>query len=251
MVIPGTIIRPLLAALGACWALSAVAVDIHAYTEDVPPLNYVDKGKISGYSTEVLRLAAQEAGLSLSIEAQPWLRAYAAVQKSPNALLFTVVRTPEREAQFQWVGPIGPRRVYLYRLATRRDIRLRANDDLRRYRVGALAGSAAFNQLAAQGLMRDGQLDAGQDDAANLRKLLLDRIDLVAMLDWAMHWQLQALKLPQSTVAPARLLDGTGQYWFAFNAATPPERVQRLQKALNRITADGRLQQIRRRYLED
>ena len=107
MVIPGTIIRPLLAALGACWALSAAAVDIHAYTEDVPPLNYVDKGKISGYSTEVLRLAAQEAGLSLSIEAQPWLRAYAAVQKSPNALLFTVVRTPEREAQFQWVGPIG------------------------------------------------------------------------------------------------------------------------------------------------
>ena len=106
MVIPGTIIRPLLAALGACWALSAAAVDIHAYTEDVPPLNYVDKGKISGYSTEVLRLAAQEAGLSLSIEAQPWLRAYAAVQKSPNALLFTVVRTPEREAQFQWVGPI-------------------------------------------------------------------------------------------------------------------------------------------------
>ena len=251
MVIPGTIIRSLLAALGACWTLAAAAADINAYTEDVPPLNYLDKGKITGFATEALRLAAQEAGLSLSIEAQPWLRAYAAVQKSPNALLFTVVRTPEREPQFQWVGPIGPRRIYLYRLATRRDIRLLTDDDLPRYRIGALAGSATFNQLAARGLARDGQLDAGQDDAANLRKLLLDRIDLVAMLDWAMHWQLQALKLPPRTVVPTRLLDGAGQYWFAFNAATPPERVQRLQKALNRIAADGRLQQIRRRYLDD
>ncbi|NHR06543.1 amino acid ABC transporter substrate-binding protein [Chromobacterium haemolyticum] len=250
MVIPGTLIRPLLAALGACWALSAAAADIKAYTEDLPPLSYVENGRVKGYAAEALRLVAAEAGLSLEIDVQPWLRAYATVRKTPNALLFAMVRTPERETQFQWVGPIGPRRVFLYRLSARRDIRLAGAADARRYRVGALAGSAAFNRLAALDPRREG-LDAGQDDAANLNKLLLDRVDLVAMLDWAMRWHLDKLKLPPRTAAPAYLLDGGGQYWFALNPDTPPQRVLRLQKALNRVAADGRLRRLRRSYLGD
>ncbi|WP_239690839.1 substrate-binding periplasmic protein [Chromobacterium sphagni] len=241
----------MLIAAACCCSGTAAATDIHAYTEDVPPLNYLDGGSIKGYSTEVLRLVAKEAGLSLDIDALPWLRAYAKVEETPDTLLYTIVRTPEREQQFLWVGPIGPRRIYLYRLAARDDIRIASQNDLQRYHNGALAGSAAANQLAAQGLQSGSALDIGRSDATNLKKLQLGRLDLVAMLDWAMAWQLRLQREPEKSVTPALLLDGKREYWFALNRKTPPERIRRLQDALNRIRADGRLQAIRRHYRSD
>ncbi|WP_230623351.1 MULTISPECIES: substrate-binding periplasmic protein [Chromobacterium] len=239
-------------AAACCWCAAAVAAaDIHAYTEDVPPLNYLENNNVQGYSTEVLRLVAKEAGLKLSIDVLPWLRAYAKVESTPDTLLYTIVRTPEREQHFQWVGPIGPRRIYLYRLAARDDIRIASPNDLLRYHNGALAGSAAASQLAALGLQAGSALDIGHSDATNLKKLQLGRLDLVAMLDWAMAWQLRLQGKTEKAVAPVLLLDGKLEYWFALNRATPPERVKQLQDALNRIRADGRLQAIRRRYRSD
>ncbi|MCD4484236.1 transporter substrate-binding domain-containing protein [Chromobacterium vaccinii] len=243
--------RSMLALMAACWFGCAPAAELHAYTEDVPPLNYLDNGSVKGYSTEVLQLVAREAGLNLTIEVLPWLRAYAKARDTAGGLLYTVVRTPEREAQFQWVGPIGSRRIYMYRLDKRGDIRVDAASDLVRYRNGVLAGSASANQLQALGLQSGQNLDLGQSDAVNLKKLLLKRVDLVAMLDWAMAWQMRQQRLPEKNVSPAWLLDGKLQYWFALNPQTPPEQTARLQAALERVRADGRLQAIRRRYRDD
>ncbi|MFK7088472.1 transporter substrate-binding domain-containing protein [Chromobacterium violaceum] len=243
--------RSMLALMAACWFGCAPAAELHAYTEDVPPLNYLDNGNVKGYSTEVLQLVAREAGFNLTVEVLPWLRAYARARDTAGGLLYTVVRTPEREAQFQWVGPIGSRRIYMYRLGPRGDIRVDAASDLTRYRNGVLTGSATASQLQALGLQSGLNLDLGQSDAVNLKKLLLKRVDLIAMLDWAMAWQLRQQRLPENTVAPAWLLDGKLQYWFALNPHTPPEQVAKLQAALDRIRADGRLQAIRRRYRDD
>ncbi|WP_434633958.1 substrate-binding periplasmic protein [Chromobacterium sp. CV08] len=239
----------LLAAICCCLSAAAAAAPILAYTEDVPPLNYQENGQVKGFSTELLRLLAREAGLEVKIEVLPWLRAYAKVKDTPGTLLYTLVRTPERESQFQWVGPISPRRIYLYRLRERRDIRVSSLADLARYRNGALAGSAAAGQLAGLGLGE--QLDLGRSDDADLKKLQLGRVDLVAMLDWSMQWQLRQQGLPASTLEPAWLLDGKQQYWFALNPRSPPDWAKKLQAALERVGADGRLQAIRRHYRDD
>ncbi|POZ61969.1 hypothetical protein C2I19_10975 [Chromobacterium alticapitis] len=230
--------------------LPARAERLQAFTEDVPPLNYLDHGRVKGFSTELLQLVAKEAGFELDIETLPWLRAYARARSTPGALLYTLVRTPERESQFQWVGPISPRRIYLYKLAERRDIRIASSAELARYRNGALAGSAAAKQLAEMGLSGD-SLDIGHSDTSDLQKLVLGRLDMVAMLDWAMAWQLRQLHLPANTVEPAWLLDGKQQYWFALNPNSPPDWRKRLQSALDKIGADGRAQAIMRRYLNE
>lgn len=239
-------------AIVLCSLLSAPARadKLLAYTEDVPPLNYLENGRVKGFGTELLELVAKEAGFDLRVEVLPWLRAYAQVKNTPGSLLFTLVRTPERENQFLWVGPISPRRIYLYRLAERRDIHIAAPADLARYRNGALAGSAAAKQLAEMGLSSD-SLDIGHSDTSDLQKLVLGRVDTVAMLDWAMAWQLRQLHLPADTVAPAWLLDGKQQYWFALNLNSPQSWDKRLQAALDRVGADGRLRAIQRRYLND
>ena len=58
-------------------------------------------------------------------------------------------------------------------------------------------------------------------------------------------------RLPEKNVSAVWLLDGKLRYWFALNPRTPPEQAARLQAALEKVCADGRLQAIRRRYRDD
>jgi len=245
--------KPALIALClACLAtLPTRASDLAAYTEQLPPLNYQDGAQISGFATDLLRMAAHDADLSLSIELQPWARAYRTVLDTPDSVIFSITRTPEREPLFLWVGPISPRQIKLYRLSTRPDISVQAEADLMHYTHGAMFESAAAKKLAGLGLQPGRGLDLGATDEITLKKLFLGRTDTVAMLDWAMAWQLKQQRLKPQQVRPVWLLDGSSQYWFALNRHTQPHKIKRLQAALNQISTDGRLQALRQKYLAE
>lgn len=225
----------------------AMAASIKAYTEALPPLNYEENGKVSGFASELLRQMASEAGHSVQLEVMPWMRAYRTVKQQPGSALYSIVRNPEREALFKWVGPIAPRRIMVYALASRPDVKIRRQPDLLRYRLGVLAESGAASQLVQLGLP-ESQMEYGQSDEVNLKKLLLGRADSVVMLDWAMRWQQKLQQVDAARIRPVWSLDQRYQYWFAFNKDTDPAMLRSLQHALDQLRADGRLAALKRRY---
>ncbi|UDM17580.1 ABC transporter substrate-binding protein [Vogesella sp. XCS3] len=225
----------------------AMAASIKAYTEALPPLNYEENGKVSGFASELLRQMASEAGHSVQLEVMPWMRAYRTVKQQPGSALYSIVRNPEREALFKWVGPIAPRRIMVYALASRPDVKIRRQPDLLRYRLGVLAESSAASQLLQLGLP-EARLEYGQSDEVNLKKLLLGRADGVVMLDWAMRWQQKLQQVDAARIRPVWTLDQRYQYWFAFNKDTDPAMLRSLQHALDQLRADGRLAALKRRY---
>lgn len=80
------------------------------YTEQNPPYNYIDEGKVSGISTTLVETLFSQCGHQVSentIQLLPWARAYHEVLNEKNTMLYSMARSPEREALFQWVGPIG------------------------------------------------------------------------------------------------------------------------------------------------
>jgi polar amino acid transport system substrate-binding protein len=48
---------------------------LFGFTENLPPLNYLDASGPQGFSVELLRLMADTAGLPLALEVLPWQRA--------------------------------------------------------------------------------------------------------------------------------------------------------------------------------
>jgi len=223
---------------------------LHGFTENLAPLNYEDElsGRASGFSVELLRLMAEQAGLPLDIEVLPWPRAVQAIPQTPNSLLFSLTRTPEREAQYQWIGPISPRRILVYRLSSRKDIQLRSLQQLKGLTIGVVRESAAARQLLADGLKPEEELEWARDDATNIRKLLAGRMDLLVMLDWAAGWHLRQLQLPYTTLTSVLPLDVSKSYWYGMPADTDPALLRRLQAALDRLKRDGRYDQLRQRY---
>ncbi len=246
--------------VAACLSLAAAvpagATDLDAFTEALPPLNYEAHGQVVGFSSELLDLMAADAGISVRKQLLPWQRAYETVTRQANTLIYSLVRTPERETLFQWVGPISARRMMVYRHRDRTDITVRTLDDARAYRIGVTLESAAAKSLAQQGFARASAqqapgpgLDMGLNDQANVKKFLARRFDLLVMLDWAAAYHVRAEGLDPDVLQPVLVLDDASSYWYGVSLNTPPELVKKLNTALQKIKADGRYQQLRHKYL--
>lgn len=218
------------------------------FTENLPPLNFQGKGRPQGFSVELLRLMAAGAGLALQLQVLPWQRAMQQAEGQAASVLFSLTRTPEREPQFQWVGPIAQRRILIYRLASRPDLKLAQLGDLGDGRIGVVRESAADRQLQAAGLKPGVQLEQGLDDATNLRKLLAGRMEYITLLDWAAAWNLRQLKLPYDTLHAVMEQDTARSYWYGLRPDTEPELARRLQAELDAIKRDGRYERLRQRY---
>ena len=223
------------------------------FTENLPPLNFAPTaapGDAGGFSVDLLRMMAAEAGLSLDIQVQPWIRAMRSAGEANNTILFSLARLPEREPLFQWVGPISERRIAIYRLRQRAEIRFSGLENLGGLRLGVVRESASAKNLLAFGLTPETGLEWAIDDASNLRKLLAGRMDLLVMLDWAAAWYLRQHKLPFNTLSEVGVLDSKLSYWYGLHLNFDASITLRLQAALDKIKRDGRYALLRARYFD-
>ena len=229
----------------------AKAEILRAVTEEWAPFNYVEQGKPTGLSVELLEAAARRANLTPIVEVLPWERAYRTAMGEPGVLIFTMARKPEREAMFEWVAPIYPRTIFLYKARGREDVRLNTLQDVTRYKV-AVAGEndASAIDLRNLGLMRGKNLiSIAGSDAQRLRVLLLGRVDLIPMHE--LQIPLLAKEIGQAASEFVRLLPlkaHDGDYYFAFSKGTPAEQVERLRRAFKSLRDDGTYESIVRRY---
>ncbi|WP_082938860.1 ABC transporter substrate-binding protein [Mitsuaria sp. 7] len=226
------------------------SAELVAFTENLPPLNYAEGSEARGFSTELLTLMAAEAGVPVRVQVLPWQRSVQEAARRTDSVLFSLTRTPERETQYRWVGPISPRRILVYRLSHRTEVRPTSLKQLNGWRLGASRDSAAAKQLIADGLRPETELELGLDDATNLRKLLAGRMDLIVLLDWAAAWHLRELKLPYATLTPVLPMDVDKSYWYGLPLDGDPAVARRLQAALDRLRRDGRYERLRQHYFD-
>lgn len=251
----------LLTGVGAVAALLlastlALALEISALTENLPPLNYEQDGKVVGFSSELLDLMAKDADVEVTKQVLPWPRAYDMVGRQPNTLIYSLARTPEREALFHWVGPISSRRIVLYRLSDRSDISLKSLDEARAYRIGVVRESASAKGLIKLGFPIIGPqdemgpgLELGVQDESNMKKFMARRFDLLVSLDWAAAYNAKNIGLSPDDLQPAWVLDESLSYWYGLNRATDPDVAKRLNAALQKIKSDGRYLLLKQKYL--
>jgi len=130
------------------------AADFTVVTEDFPPYSYLDNGKLTGVSTEVVQAVMKAVGAETEIEVYPWARAYKMALEKENILIYSIGRIKERESLFKWVGIIAPCDIHLFKLKKRKDIRLDSLDKAKPYQFGILRGDMCLEYLRKRGLKR-------------------------------------------------------------------------------------------------
>lgn len=115
-------------------------------TENYPPLNYEEDGKLYGVSVDVLEALFAKMNVQLTrdnISLTPWSEAYQQTLAVENRMLFSTARVPDRELLFKWVGPIAPEKTIVIGPVAS-NIVITAPADLNNYSVGVIEDYAAF-----------------------------------------------------------------------------------------------------------
>ena len=235
-------------------ASTASAVDtsrspIVLLTENFPPYNMAKNGKnfaqnenIEGIAVDILRETFKRADISYSMTLRfPWERIYHLALENPGYGVFVTARVPDREKLFKWVGPLGPDD---WVLLARGDspITLTSLEQARQYRVGAYKDDVIAVSLEKQGLapvivLRD------QDNA---RKLQAGQIDLWATGDPAGQFLARQVGISGFKTV---LRFHQAELFLALNKEVPDEVVNKLQKALDQLRAEGVVEKISAKYL--
>ena len=237
--------------LTAClMAHTAFAQELLIITEENPPFNFTENGQATGFSVDMLLLAAKKAGIDINREDilfWPWARGYQAAQQKDNVILFSTARTKQREKLFQWIGPIMPLQSSLYSLKGAAihftDLPSAANT----YRIGTLRDSGSEQFLIKNGIPPE-KMQRIHSQELNIKKLLDGRIDIMPALEANFLYNLKRMGQPEDSFENVKSLV-TVDLFFATSKGMAPAIVKRLQQALDRLKEDGTVDAIINGYL--
>ena len=234
------------ALLGAIALASPSAQSVTLLTEENPPFNYTESGKLTGIATEIVLETVRRARLPMKIDVLPWNVAFQRARAERETCLFATARLENRERLFTWIGPLANNYWGVY---GRSDfaIPIRKLEDLKPFRIGGVAGDAKVDYLKENAVTN---IRTVRDDKANPPRLLLPaadrkRIDLwitglYAARDVAKAAGVQDVKL----VFIAREIP----LYLACSPQTSAETLQALGDAFAEIKAEGLRERVSAAY---
>lgn len=218
---------------------------LKSVTSDVNfPYNFVKENRVQGLSVDLANEMAARLGMQLEIEVVPWTRALLTAQDQAAVMVFTAAKTPEREKQYYWIGPVTHSEEWLYKLKRRSDIVVNTVEDVRRYLVGDEASNASIPSFAKLGI----KVDTAPSMVSNCKKFKLGRVDLIpfdpdGIAAFASGCGLQVEDLEKTV----RINRDTALY-FAFGKSTPPEFIRRVQNVFSDMVKDKTLSKISKQW---
>jgi polar amino acid transport system substrate-binding protein len=228
----------------------ANANELTILTENLPPLNYVQDGKLVGPSVDIVRAIQERVGSTAPIHVYPWSRAYKMALEKKNIVLFSTTYTRDRHDLFKWVGPLASKRDIL---VARKDTSITINtleDAQNVRRIGTLRDDTRERFLQAHGFTN---LESVSDEQKNAQKLMLGRIDLWAYKKPGLRTVCQLAGVDVEAIEEVYHLR-TIDVMIAFSKSTDDALVQTWRETFKALQEDGTLANIRRewnRKLED
>lgn len=196
-------------------------------------------GAITKFHHLLIQAVLGKADVTYELISAPAQRAYQLTQRTPNSLLYAIVRTPENESALQWVGELNPTRpeYFLYQLASRDDLDIVDLDSARSYRVGVLQADKFRRFFERNGFE---SLDPVNSSRQNYEKLLLGRIDVIAESSVAINSTCTELKIDCSQFKPILKIENVSQGVFlAASLDSTPEFIETITVAFDAIVSDG------------
>jgi polar amino acid transport system substrate-binding protein len=229
-----------------CLFLAAPGVNaLTLVTEENPPFNYTEQGKVVGVSTDVVTELGKRASIPLQIKSMSWEQAYVAAQRDKETCIYSTARLDNREQIFTWIGPIATNQ---WVLIGKSDFAgLKRVEDARKYRVGVVAKDAKIEFLMSKGVT---DLREVNDDGLVPPRLMLGKDDPNHLDLWATSAYGARRTAARANVKDIKLILNLRRVplYLACGRNTAPETVKALNQAFDRTVKDGTLKRITEQY---
>lgn len=202
-------------------------------TEEWAPFNYQENGNVSGISVEVLESIFKNIGVNRSradIQIVPLAEGFQKAQNNTSTVLFSIVRTPEREPLYKWAGPFVKASFVLY-APVNSNIIISSPEDLNKYRIGVVQASIENDLLTSKGVNKS-QIVNGETPKDLLSMLENGQIDMWATGDLAgRHQMLQTSSNPNAYEIVYNLSEN--DFYYIFSKDVPDTLVNAFEHALD------------------
>ncbi|WP_338635072.1 ABC transporter substrate-binding protein [Spirobacillus cienkowskii] len=213
-------------------------------TENYPPFNMEENSKIKGISTEIIEELFKREKIEYKIEVFPWARSVKMASEESNTVAYSTTRTPDREKNFKWVGPLVQNDWVLFGKAGS-SIKITNLDDAKKYVVGGYNGDATAEYLLSQNFIKGKNLILATNDKQNALKLAEGKIDL-----WATGSQIGFWFAKQENIGKIVPLFTFKQVdlYAAFNLQTDIALIKKFNATLALMRKDGFIAKIYDKY---
>ncbi len=238
------------------WVTCAVSAhelpaSIDIVTEEFPPFNYTENGRMTGYATEVVQAVLADIGIKANFHVLPWPRAMRWAQEKENVLIYSIARNEERERNFKFVGQITEGENYFYALKDRH-MALNSMEEAHKFVVGVVHEDIKEYMLEKRGFILHKNLSPLLTNEQNYFMLKAGRIDLWPMNRFTMTYIVRKCgDEPDQFIEPVLKIDSIFPYtgdFMAFGSNTSDDVVDRFREGLNRVKASGKFEEISRKW---
>lgn len=211
------------------------------YTEPSPPYHYLDsENRVVGSATHLVDALVTQAGVTANTQVLPWARAYRHAMRNPNALIYSLAKTPQRESQFHWLTVVSEFRLGFVSLSAREDITINDWNDLARYSVVVQREDIGYHWLKSQGYQEGADFIVCADIVCSWERLSQGKVDLIIEDPSLLGNEAAKFKLyPQSVkmikLIPELSVDG----YLAANKNIDPEILAKLQQAVRQLASQN------------
>ncbi|WP_448567996.1 substrate-binding periplasmic protein [Thalassotalea ganghwensis] len=233
-----------------CLPTQGQDIKLRVLTEDLPPFQ-IDNGQKppTGVLIDVVQLMLDEVGISATIELYPWARSYSLALHEPNTLIFSMLRSEEREHKFHWIAHLFTINSYFAALKTRSDISVNSIEEAKTYSVGSVRDDLAETYLLSKGFIHDKNLYVTSKYPVLWHMLFSGRTDLVFTNSVVWQHEVTATGLDKNMLKLVyQLPDFDTDLYLAASLTTDKAIVNKLKEAFARITTNGSYQNVMKRW---
>lgn len=223
--------------------------DILIVTEEWPPYNFLKDGTLKGFSTELVQQLLAVIDKDYEILLLPSARSVAALNKRPRTLMFSMFRTPKRESQYKWIGPLGDASIHFYKQKDN-NIQVKSLSDIKNTKqiICTRQTGIVHDLLIKKGFHN---IDAPENKSLPIyQKLLLGRCDLsISDSDLGVRYILKSLNVSLDDVfekIPIPIFEA--QFYIAASKDISDEEIKQWQSALDMIKSNGVYDGIFQKY---
>ncbi len=195
-------------------------------TEDWAPFNYLKNGQAAGLSVEILESIFQTAGVNRTaadVHVIPLADAFAQAQKNSSTVVFSIVRNPQREPLYKWVGPFTKSSFVVY-AAVSKNVTITSAEDLNKYVIGAVSSTIENDLLTAHGY--NASHIVNRATPAELAEMLKDgQIDLWATGDLTGRYEMVKAGVDPNKYEIVHVLSAN-DFYFVFGRDVPDTLVK-------------------------
>lgn len=197
-----------------------------------PPFCFNKGLYVGGVSVDAIEMIMRMTNTPFNrknIKLMPLKKAYKDAEKLCKRVVMNVPRTPEVEDKFKWVGPIYfPRYVLIGKKGN--ELTIATTEDVEKYKVGTIRGSAASKSLIAEGVSPK-KLKSNTTYVQPLLQLKNKQIDLIAHSDMETTYQMQKMRMNKNKYKVVYTYKKVPLY-FAFSKDTDDARIKLFNDAL-------------------